>query len=80
MNLNEDFGIRTSPCPVLLDHYSFVMIGDNSGGIAVLMNENDISVYEVDMGAMDKESMEKSADSLSQLLIEYKGKTLDYRD
>ncbi|GIU03826.1 hypothetical protein TUM4438_46840 [Shewanella sairae] len=21
MNLNEDFGIRTSPCPVLLDHY-----------------------------------------------------------
>ncbi|WP_220783823.1 hypothetical protein, partial [Shewanella sairae] len=22
MNLNEDFGIRTSPCPVLLDHYT----------------------------------------------------------
>lgn len=58
----------------------YVMIGDNSGGTAIVMKYDEDCVYEVDMGAMDTESLKKSANSLYQLLVDFKGKTLDYRD
>ncbi|WP_240233546.1 SMI1/KNR4 family protein [Devosia lacusdianchii] len=57
----------------------YVMIGDDSGGTALVMKAGDSAVYEVGMGSMDIESMEKSAASLEQLLVECGGKTLRER-
>lgn len=51
------------------------MIGDDSGGTAILMKRGDRKIYEVDMGAMD-DSLRVSAQSLEQLLIEFRGQTL----
>lgn len=44
------------------------MVGDGGGGSAILLNLQDRRIYEVDMGAMDDESMALSADSLDALL------------
>jgi hypothetical protein len=57
----------------------FVMIGDDSGGNALLMKQEDTAVYEVGMGVMDEATMVKSAGSIEELLIAYKGKTLSER-
>lgn len=57
----------------------FVMIGDDSGGNALLMKTGDSAVYEVGMGVMDEATMVKSARSIEELLIAYKGKTLSER-
>lgn len=46
----------------------YFMIGDDGGGKAILLNLYDRRIYEVDMGAMDEESMELSAGSLDELL------------
>lgn len=46
----------------------YFMIGDDSGGHAILLNLGDRRIYEVDMGAMDEESMKLSARSLDELL------------
>ena len=70
---NDDYEVQ-----IYLPNY--VMIGDNGGGVALLMKEGDECLYEVDMGVMDEESMHKSADNLHQFLIEFKGKTLDFRE
>lgn len=56
-----------------------VMIGDDSGGTALVMRQGDPAVYEVGMGAMDRETMEISAPSLAALLIDLGGKTLGER-
>ena len=75
----EEIEVRNSDYEVQEYLPGYVMVGDNSGGIALVMNSDTDFVYEVDMGSMDLESMKKSADSLQQLLIDFKGKTLDYR-
>lgn len=46
----------------------YFMIGDDGGGSAILLNLGDRRIDEVDMGVMDEESMELSADSLEELL------------
>ena len=56
----------------------YFMIGDDSGGQAILMND-DGELFEVGMGLMTHEGLEKSADSLEQLLIHFEGKTLNER-
>ncbi|MFD2439873.1 SMI1/KNR4 family protein [Paracoccus kondratievae] len=57
----------------------FVMIGDDSGGNALLMKTGDAAVYEVGMGVMDEATMVKSAATIEELLIGHKGKTLSER-
>jgi len=76
----EEIEVRNNDYEVQEYLPGYVMVGDNSGGIALVMNSDEDFVYEVDMGSMDVESMKKSADSLHQLLIDFKGKTLDYRE
>ncbi|PIB11561.1 SMI1/KNR4 family protein [Vibrio rotiferianus] len=76
----EEIEVRNNDYEVQEYLPGYVMVGDNSGGIALVMNSDEDFVYEVDMGSMDVESMKKSADSLQQLLIDFKGKTLDYRE
>ena len=56
----------------------YFMIGDDSGGQAILMND-DGELFEVGMGIMIHEGLEKSANSLVQLLIHFEGKTLNER-
>lgn len=57
----------------------YLMIGDDSGGTAVLIKEDDQKIFEVGMGAMDNENLNLSAISLKELLIDFKGKTIDQR-
>lgn len=56
----------------------YTMIGDDSGGIAILMDEEG-RIYENDMGVMNHEFMQTSAASLEDLLINLKGKTISER-
>jgi hypothetical protein len=56
----------------------YFMIGDDSGGQAILIN-SDGQIFEVGMGTMDEITMEKSANSIEELLIHYQGKTLNER-
>jgi len=46
----------------------YFMIGDDGGGAAILLNLRDRRIYEVDMGAMDEESLELCSESLDELL------------
>ncbi len=57
----------------------YLMIGDDSGGTAILMRADAPTVFEVGMGVMDMETMRISAPSLEALLIDLDGKTLDER-
>lgn len=57
----------------------FVMIGDDSGGTALVMKQGEPTVFEVGMGVLDEEAMEVSAASLHQLLVAFRGKTLVQR-
>lgn len=52
------------------------MIGDDGGGTAILIKDDDLRIYEVAMGVMDEESMRLSANSLEDLLINHHGKPL----
>lgn len=56
----------------------YFMIGDDSGGQAIVINSKG-EIYEVGMGTMDKTDLKKSADSIEDLLIKYQGKTLNER-
>jgi hypothetical protein len=56
----------------------YFMIGDDSGGQAILINENG-EVFEVGMGVMSIDFLEKSAESLEDLLITQEGLTLGER-
>lgn len=46
----------------------FFMIGDDGGGIAILLNLKDRRIYEVEMGIMDEDSARLSARSLEDLV------------
>ena len=46
----------------------YFMIGDDGGGIAILLNLEDRRVYEVGMGVMDERFMRVSAESIDHLL------------
>lgn len=69
---NEDYEVGT----YLPD---YLMIGDDSGGVAILLKYGERVVYEVDMGVMDEEELQASAVSLEQLLLEYTGQTIGER-
>lgn len=56
----------------------YFMIGDDSGGQAVLINSAG-EVFEVGMGVMNPKFLERSADSLTDLLVNLKGLTLGER-
>ncbi|WP_166643061.1 SMI1/KNR4 family protein [Alcanivorax sp. 24] len=57
----------------------YLMIGDDSGGVALLLRNREPAVFEVDMGVMMASEMRVCADSLAQLLIRFQGRTLDER-
>jgi hypothetical protein len=56
----------------------YFMIGDDSGGQAILIDAAG-EIFEVGMGVMNSKFMKRSADSLSDLLINLKGLTLGER-
>ncbi len=56
----------------------FFMIGDDSGGQAILINRQG-EIFEVGMGSMSKEDIKKIANSIEDLLITHEGKTLNER-
>lgn len=55
------------------------MIGDNSGGQAILIDRSGV-LYEVGMGVMNADWLEPSAASLADLLISHAGRTLSERE
>lgn len=75
----ESIGVRNRDYEVQDYLPGFVMIGDDSGGNALLMKQADTAVYEVGMGVMDEATMVKSAGCIKELLIAYSGKTLSER-
>ncbi|WP_346778803.1 SMI1/KNR4 family protein [Burkholderia sp. Ac-20344] len=56
----------------------YFMIGDDGGGQAILINSAG-EVFEVGMGVMNPNFLERSADSLTDLLVNLKGLTLGER-
>ncbi|THJ30476.1 SMI1/KNR4 family protein [Lampropedia aestuarii] len=56
----------------------YLMIGDDGGGVAILMDKHGL-IFENDMGTMMQETMVKSAESLEQLLIDFNGLTVSER-
>ncbi len=75
----SDLASRTSDYEVSEYLPGYLMIGDDSGGVALVMQLAGQAIYEVDMGVMDASDLRKSADSLEQLLLELAGKTLGER-
>ena len=53
----------------------YFMIGDDGGGQAIMINSVG-EVFEVGMGVMNPNYLERSADSLTDLLVNLKGLTL----
>lgn len=78
LEIEEIYG-RNSDYEVQAYLPGHVMIGDDSGGAAIVMKAGEPAVYEVGMGVLDEALMEKSADSIEQLLIRFEGKTLSER-
>ena len=74
----EDLPSRNLDYEVQVYLPGYFMIGDDGGGQAILMND-DGELFEVGMGIMIHEGLEKSANSLVQLLIHFEGKTLNER-
>lgn len=56
----------------------YFMIGDDSGGQAILIDAEG-RIFEVGMGVMDARFLEQSADSLEDLLVNKQGLTLGER-
>jgi len=56
----------------------YFMIGDDGGGQAILINAAGV-VFEVGMGVMNPQFLERSADSLTDLLVNLNGLTLGER-
>lgn len=71
----EDMPERNSDYEVFEYLPGYFMIGDDSGGRAILINEKGV-IFEVGMGSMALADMEKSADSIEALLTTHAGKTL----
>ena len=69
---NQDYEV-----PTYLPDY--LMIGDDSGGQAILIDRSG-ALYEVGMGVMDADWLEPSAASLADLLITHAGRTLSERE
>ena len=72
MQCNHDYEVHLC----LPDYY---MIGDDSGGQAILIDRSG-ALYEVGMGVMDADWLEPSAASLADLLITHAGRTLSERE
>ncbi len=56
----------------------FIMIGDDGGGVAILIKKSDQSIYASGMGTLDEISTKKTANSLEDFLIEKKGNLENY--
>ena len=52
---------------------NFLMIGDNGGGIAVLMDNKEQNIFAVGLGVMSEDSLEKISSSLEEFLLVKKG-------
>ena len=52
---------------------NFLMIGDNGGGIAILMDNKEQNIFAVGMGVMSEDSLEKISSSLEEFLLVKKG-------
>ena len=52
---------------------NFLMIGDNGGGIAILMDNKEQNIFAVGMGVMNEDSLEKISSSLEEFLLVKKG-------
>ena len=75
----EDIASRNADYEIQEYLPGYLMIGDDSGGMAVLMCLDDSMIYEVGMGTMDLETMSFSASSLSELLLTHGGHLLGQR-
>ena len=51
----------------------FLMIGDNGGGVAILMDNKNQNIFAVGMGVMSEDSLEKISPSLEDFLLVKKG-------
>ena len=56
-----------------LPNCCFLMIGDNGGGIAILMDNKEQNIFAVGMGVMIEDSLEKISSSLEEFLLVKKG-------
>lgn len=74
----EDMPARNLDYEVQTYLPGYFMIGDDSGGQAILLNEMG-EVFEVGMGVMDLSDLQQSANSITELLGKYQGKTLNER-
>lgn len=52
---------------------NFLMIGDNGGGVAILMDNKNQNIFAVGMGVMSEDSLEKISSSLEDFLLVKKG-------
>ena len=52
---------------------NFLMIGDNGGGIAILMDNKEQNIFAVGMGVMSEDSLERISSSLEEFLLVKKG-------
>lgn len=75
----EAIGPRNADYEVQSYLPGYVMIGDDSGGQALLMRADAPTVYEVGMGSLSEDELTVSAQSLEQLLLEFGGRTLGER-
>lgn len=75
----EDLATRNHDYEVPTCLPDYLMIGDDSGGQAILIDRSGV-LYEVGMGVMDADWLEPSAASLADLLITHAGRTLSERE
>lgn len=75
----EDLAGRNRDYEIQLWLPGHVMIGDDSGGTAILMAETGATIFESGMGDLDPAGLRVSAPSLEALLIDLGGKTLSQR-
>lgn len=75
----DAIGPRNADYEVQIYLPDYVMIGDDSGGRALLMRADAPTVYEVGMGSLEEDELAVSARSLEQLLLEFGGRTLGER-
>lgn len=76
----DAIGPRNADYEIQIYLPGYVMIGDDSGGQALLMRADAPTVYEVGMGSLDEDELAVSAQSLEQLLLKFGGRTLGERD
>ncbi|OSI14515.1 SMI1/KNR4 family protein [Neisseria dumasiana] len=52
---------------------NYLMIGDNGGGVAILMDNKNQNIFAVDMGVMSEECLKKISPNLEDFLLVKKG-------